>query len=206
MLRKNAGHGGAYRGRPAPQVAHHHEDQDGVDGHGAGDRDAVGAGQIAGGTEAQHQPDHGEVQPPVDPRQIDLPDLPLGGVLDHQARAVAELDRLTGQRIGARDHRLGGDHGGQRGERNHRIERPVGRQMEEGMLDCRGLIEDQRALAEVVEHQRREHEPQPRQADGTAAEVAHVGIQRLGARHRQHHRAQRQEARSSRCSAKNSTA
>ena len=53
--------------------------------------------------------------------------------------------------------------------------------------------EQQRALPHIVQHQRRQHEAQPRDADRLAAEMPHVGIERLGAGHRQHDRAQRQE-------------
>ena len=37
------------------------------------------------------------------------------------------------------------------------------------------------ALAEVVQHQRREHQPEPRDADRPFSEVPHVGVERLGA-------------------------
>ena len=49
-----------------------------------------------------------------------------------------------------------------------------------------GSSEDQRALAEVVEDQRGEDEQEPGAPDRPAAEVAHVGVQRLGAGDRQH--------------------
>ena len=44
-----------------------------------------------------------------------------------------------------------------------------------------GFEQQQRALAEVVEHQRRQHQPEPGQPDRPPAEVAHVGVQRLAA-------------------------
>ena len=49
-------------------------------------------------------------------------------------------------------------------------------------------------LAEVVEHQRREREAEPAQADRGGAEVAPVGVERLGAGHGQHHAAEHQIA------------
>ena len=70
-----------------------------------------------------------------------------------------------------------------------------GKREEERVRDRLGVLEDQRALAEVVEHQRREDEEEPRAADRRAAEVAHVGVQRLGAGDGEHHRAEREERR-----------
>ena len=43
-------------------------------------------------------------------------------------------------------------------------------------------------LAEVVEHQRWQHHGEPGQANRELAEVPHIGIQRLDAGDRQHHR------------------
>ena len=52
------------------------------------------------------------------------------------------------------------------------------------------IVQQQRALAEVVEHQRRQHQANQAQADRLAAEVAHVGVQRFGAGQGQHDRAE----------------
>ncbi len=57
-----------------------------------------------------------------------------------------------------------------------------------------GVLQQQRALPQVVQDQRRQHETEPGQADRFAAEVAHVGIERLAAGHGQHHRAEHDEA------------
>ena len=51
-----------------------------------------------------------------------------------------------------------------------------------------------RALAKVVQQQGRQHQAEPGIANRLAAKVAHIGVQRLGAGQRQHHRAQRQQA------------
>src|SRR5690606_41049324 len=56
------------------------------------------------------------------------------------------------------------------------------------------VLEQQRALPQVVEHQRRQHEEVPAAPDRPGAEVAHVGVQRLAAGHRQHHRAEDEDA------------
>jgi hypothetical protein len=67
------------------------------------------------------------------------------------------------------------------------------------------VLEQQRALPHVVEHQARIDQRQPAHADGLAPEVAHVGVERLGAGHREEHRAHRQE-REPRIVAKNANA
>ena len=56
-----------------------------------------------------------------------------------------------------------------------------------------GVDQQQRALTEVVEQQRRQHEREPRQADRPFAEMAHVGVQRLAARDDEEHRAEHGE-------------
>ncbi len=43
------------------------------------------------------------------------------------------------------------------------------------------LEQQQRALAQVVQDQRRQHQGEPRQTDGLPAEVSHVGIERFPA-------------------------
>jgi hypothetical protein len=57
-----------------------------------------------------------------------------------------------------------------------------------------GARQEQRALAEVVEQEARQHDHVPGPADRAAAEVAHVGVQRLAAGDDQEHRAEQQEA------------
>ena len=64
-----------------------------------------------------------------------------------------------------------------------------GTEVEERVLDGVRMREQQRALAEVVEQQRRQHERVPGQPDRPPAEVAHVGVQRLAAGDGQHDRA-----------------
>ena len=81
--------------------------------------------------------------------------------------------------------------------------KPFGREQEEGIAGSRRAPrrierQDHRALPQIIEHQRRQDEEQPGNADRLAAEMAHVGIERLGAGHRQHDRAQRQEGADSR--------
>ena len=69
--------------------------------------------------------------------------------------------------------------------------RPMGNDGEEGDAGLFGMAQERRALAEIVQQQRRQRHEQPGILDRAAAEMAHIGIQRLAAGHRQHHRAQR---------------
>ena len=62
-----------------------------------------------------------------------------------------------------------------------------------GLSTYCGCWMQHRRLAHVVEHERRHDEVQPRVSDRLAAEMAHVGVERLGAGHGVDHRAQRQE-------------
>ena len=80
------------------------------------------------------------------------------GVADFQARQQAELDRLAGQRIGAGDHRLARDHGRDRRQHHHRNARPVGVEQKERTGDRLRVGEDERALTQIVERQRRQNE------------------------------------------------
>ena len=60
---------------------------------------------------------------------------------------------------------------------------------------ARGAVDQQqRALAEVVQQERGQHEREPGEANRPLAEVAHVGVQRLAAGDRQEHRAEHREA------------
>jgi len=63
----------------------------------------------------------------------------------------------------------------------------------EGVGDGLRVDEEQGALAEIVEDQRRHDEAEPGNANREAAEVAHVGIQRFAAGHGEHHRAEGEE-------------
>ena len=76
------------------RVADHEEGQHRGDQHVDGHGDAVGRGQVAGGAEHHHRQHDGDEQAPVDERDVDLPGVAHAGVLDVQARQVAQLDHL----------------------------------------------------------------------------------------------------------------
>jgi hypothetical protein len=63
---------------------------------------------------------------------------------------------------------------------------PRRHQHEEGRVDHRLVGHQQPALAQIVQGQRGQHQTQPSPGDRRTAEVAHVGVERLGAGHRQH--------------------
>ena len=71
---------------------------------------------------------------------------------------------------------------------------PAGTIEKNGFSAVAGSREDERALAEVAEHQRGHREREPRHADGAGAEVPHVRVQRLAAGDGKDDRAQDEEA------------
>ena len=86
-----------------------------------------------------------------------------------------------------------GDDRGDGREHHERIVKPVRHQR----IECNGRLvridEQDRTLSEIVEHQRREGDHEPREADRIGAEMAHVGVQRLTTGDSQHHGAERHE-------------
>ena len=183
------------RDRQAPALAAHVQiGQDRRDRHVAADRDAVGRAEIVGRLEDHHDDDDRDQQDVVDPRHIDLADLGLRGVADFEPRQIAELDRLAGIGESAGDHRLRGDDRRQRRQPDKRVKPPFGREQVERIFDRRRVAEQQGALSEIVQHQRRERRAtsQARRSAG-APEMPHIGIKRLGPGHREKHRAEHQE-------------
>ena len=83
--------------------------------------------------------------------------------------------------------------GGAGGKADQRPQPPAGHQVVERVLQSGRIAQDQRTLAEVVEHEAGQDQAEPGEADRGGAEVAHVGVERLGAGDRQHDRPQRHE-------------
>ena len=71
--------------------------------------------------------------------------------------------------------------------------KPRGARLKKGLAAARRIGEDQGPLPQIIEHQGGQDEEEPAVADRPAAEAAHLRVERLGAGHRQHHRAERQE-------------
>ncbi len=77
---------------------------------------------------------------------------------------------------------------------DHRVECPRRVPAHRRVVQCVGMLQQQRRLPEVVEQQCGQRHGEPGEADRAAAEVTHVGVQRLAARHHQHHRSEDEEA------------
>ncbi len=98
---------------------------------------------------------------------------------DLDARQVAQLYRLAGEREGAGDDRLRGDDRGHGGEHQQREPRPTGCEEVEG-IDLGALRrEDEGALSEIVERQGDSDQAEPVDLDRALAEVAEVGVEGL---------------------------
>ena len=114
---------------------------------------------------------------------------------DRHARTVPELNALLGQRERARDEGLGGHDGGHGGQPHEGVQERRRRHQVERVLEGRGHAQDQSPLAEVAEQEGREHDGEPGQADRAPAEMAQVGVERLGAGHGEHDSAEHEEGR-----------
>ena len=183
----------AQRQRVFPAITDHEERQYGGDQHVQCHGDAVGGRQIARRTEHHHGQHDQREQPPVHERHVDLAGVLDAGVQHLQARQVAQLDDLLGHAEGASNQRLRGDHRGCRRQPDQRHQRPVGGHHEKRVLHSRRVGQQQRALAKIVERERRHDHGKPGQADRLLAEVPHVGVERLATGHAQHDRAKNDE-------------
>ena len=160
------------RGRPLPASDRHAIEQDGRDQHGPGHGDAVGAGQILRALEQHDDQQRADHQQPIGGRHVDLTGFLARCRHDPHARAKPHLHRLPSEREDAGDERLGGDDGRQRRQRDQRNQGPMRRQFVERAVDRRGIGEDERALAEIVQQQRRQHQAEPGAADGAGTDMA----------------------------------
>ena len=69
-----------------------------------------------------------------------------------------------------------------------------GEKPKERILDRARVTQNQGALGKIVEHERRENQPEPRQLDRLAPEMAEIGIERFAARHCQEHESERHQS------------
>src|SRR5205823_6008225 len=79
-------------------------------------------------------------------------------------------------------------------QHDHRQEQCIRDESIERIFDCRWVGEHLRALPEIIQNQRRQHETEPGGLNGQAAEMAEVGIERLAAGNDQKYRAQGDES------------
>jgi hypothetical protein len=154
----------------------------------------IAGDEPARGAEHNNQKNDRDQEKPVHARDVDLPFLGLGGAADLHARQEAELDGLLGERVGARDDRLARDDRRGRRKGHHRQQRPVGVEQVEGVLKLLGVLQEEGPLPEVVDGERGQHEAEPGGLYGPSPEMAHVGVERLSAGHREEHRAEGHEA------------
>ena len=113
-------------------------------------------------------------------------------VLDLHARQIAKLDRLTGDGKRAGDHCLRCDHRGAVAKTPVVVatsQAPAGRKGWTRLLHRPAPT----TLTEIVQHQARHHQPEPRQANRPRTKVPHVGIQCFPAGQRKKHRAENDE-------------
>ncbi len=101
--------------------------------------------------------------------------------MDVHAGKPAKLHGLPGQRKRAGDDGLAGDDGGHGRQDHERDDRPLRRQPEERIALEHRVFEQQRGLSGVAEQQGGQHDDIPGDAYRIAAEMAHVGIERLAA-------------------------
>ena len=78
-------------------------------------------------------------------------------------------------------------------EQHQRIDRPVRRNLKEGIARDRFLIDEERGLAGIAQQQRRQHDAVPSPADRALAEVAHIRVQGLAPGDAQEHAAKDHE-------------
>ena len=166
------------------------------DDHDARNREAIGRRQRARRAEGQHQQDAAAEQGPVDEGNIDLAGVIGVGVQQGDARKQAEPDRLHCQGKGPGNKGLRGDDGRKGRQDDHGVKRPAGRQaVEKHAAGGFAAAQEIGALAQVIQQQRGEDQPEPAQPDRAGAEMAEVGVHGLAAGDDQHDRAEnRQQA------------
>ena len=106
----------------------------------------------------------------------------------------SQLDALPRQGEGAGYDRLRGDDGRGSGENKKRIQGPARGEAEKEVVRLAGIGEEVGSLADIVEEEGGIDEVEPGPAYGVAPEVAQVGVEHLGPRHREEDRAQDAEA------------
>ena len=115
----------------------------------------------------------------------------LRGVANLEARQKAKLHSLAGQRVCAGNDGLARDDRCRGRQRHQRQQQDFRHHPIEGVFDRGRIGKHQRALAEIIDQQRRQHEIEPAGLDRLAAEMAEIGIERFAAGHGEKHRAER---------------
>ena len=134
--------------------------------------------------------DEGE---PVGRRHIDLTRRRSRGVQHTKSRQITQIHRLSCHGEHAGDHGLRCDDGCSRGEHDQWDEQPRRSQQIERIAHRIRILQHQRALSEIVQRQRRQHELQPPVSDRDSTEVTEIGVERLTAGDHQKHRGEHDE-------------
>ena len=175
-------------------MAHDEIEHEAGDDHVGGDGNAVSSGQVGGSTEHDHHNRNGDEQRPVHERQINLTGFPFVGVQDLQTRQIAQLDDLLGGAVGAGNECLRSNDRSRCCQGDHRVERPFGHHHEEGVDGCFWLAQQQGALPQITQHQRRHHHQKPGHLNRPTAKMTHIGIKGLSSGHAQNNRTQNEES------------
>jgi hypothetical protein len=146
-------------------------------------RDAVGRGKVVGLAEADREAERHDHQEPVHCPDMDLAVALFGRLLDGHVRQPAELDRLAGHRIGAGDDRLAGDHCRDRRHHDQWRQQSARAEAAEDVAVGRRARKHDRRLAGIIEDKRWNDDKVPRKLHRPRAEMAYIGIERLGPRH-----------------------
>ena len=169
---------------PFPNADQQNAHEQRINGDSASHRNTVSAGEVGRVLEGQDQQYNREHQSPIDDGDVNLARFGFRCVTDRKARNIAHLDRLVGDRKGARDYRLAGDKGCDGRKENQRQTPFFARKVKERALDrlhrlCLRQANNHRALAKIIEQQARHDKAEPRQAHRPTAKMPHVGIKRL---------------------------
>ena len=180
---------------PAPYLAHRDEQKHGSHQHGQRHRNAIGGGQIVRFAKAERQAERHDHQQPIDDADVDLAIAFGRGLLDRETRHPAQLDRLPRHRKGAGDDRLAGDDGGDGRQHDQRHQQRRRAQTIKNVAVGRRAFQHQRGLPGIIQDQARQDDEVPGEADRNRAEMAHVGVKRLGAGDAKKDAAEHQKAR-----------
>lgn len=143
-------------------------------------------------TKPQHNQKHHHQQP-VQPPNVNLPAFSLGGIGNRHTRQKSQAGRLLRDRKRARYCSLRCDYRGRSCQRNE-WQSPVARHQEvKGVFHRIWRTQHQCTLAHIVKHQCWQYHCEPRDANGVAAEVAHIGVKRFAAGQSKEPRAERKK-------------
>lgn len=129
---------------PVPVPVCHRGGEDRRQHHRSRHGNTVRRGQVAGVFEADDNNHDRKIEQPVNERYVDLAGFHFRRMDNAHRREIAQTHSLTGQGEDAGNHRLRRNHRRQRGEDQHRDQRPVGGQQEERVFNRFRVFKQQR--------------------------------------------------------------